>query len=163
MKKLSATINDIQFNQVIVTAEQAREYIKTKFKNRTDEQESLIGIICQNICQLEFLQHNLNSSIRAFSGSILLFCGCLPEKLNPLIKPLLESTKYCSNIFTREILASAFCSLLDQTKQRNPNLAQKLIKSLIGFISSDFNPQQSPYNQFNQDQLTYFQGQYTFI
>ena len=75
MKKLSGTVADFQFNQMIVTAEQARDYIRNRFKVRNEEQESLIGIINQNICQLEFLQHNLNSSIRAFSGSILLFCG----------------------------------------------------------------------------------------
>ena len=73
-----------------------------------------------------------------YSGSILLFCGRLPDKLNPLIKPLLESTKFCSNSFTRDILASAFCSLLDQVKERNPNLPQKLVKTFISFTTNNF-------------------------
>ena len=80
----------------------------------------------------------------------------MPEKLNPIIKPLLDATKVCSNNFTRDILASAFCSLLDQSKSRNPNLSKKLVKSLIGFISSDFNPEKSPFDGYAEEQINFF-------
>ena len=139
MKKLAVTIGaeiDSIFNAV-----QARDFITKRFPaagSRSEEQRSLCGIVEQNIVNLELMQHNLNSSIRAFTGSTILFCGRLPDKLNPLIKPLLESTKYCSNSFTRDILASAFCSLLDQVVARNPNLPQKLVKTFISFTSNNF-------------------------
>ena len=122
MKKLAATAGDNITSTVTIS--EAREYIQ-RFTTKTDEQKTLCGIIAQNISTKEYLQHNLNSSIQAFSGSILLFCGYLPEKLNPIIKPLLDARKVCSNNFTREILASAFCSLLDQSRNRNPNLSKK--------------------------------------
>ena len=153
VKKLAATAGDNITSTVTIS--EAREYIQ-RFTTKTDEQKTLCGIIAQNISTLEYLQHNLNSSIRAFSGSILLFCGYLPEKLNPIIKPLLDATKVCSNNFTRDILASAFCSLLDQSKSRNPNLSKKLVKSLIGFISSDFNPEKSPFDGYAEEQINFF-------
>ena len=55
------------------------------------------------------MQHNLKSAICAFTGCTLLLCGFLKPKLNPIVKPLLDSARVCSNHFTREILASAFC------------------------------------------------------
>ena len=153
VKKLAATAGDNITSTVTIS--EAREYIQ-RFTTKTDEQKTLCGIIAQNISTLEYLQHNLNSSIRAFSGSILLFCGYLPEKLNPIIKPLLDATKVCSNNFTRDILASAFCSLLDQSRNRNPNLSKKLVKSLIGFISNDFNPEKSPFEGYTEEQINFF-------
>ena len=93
----------------ILTPYHARQFVR-QFRAPNDEQATLIGIIRQQSKQVELLQHSLNSSICAFSGCTLLLCGYLPQKLNPLVKPLLESAKVCSNHFTREILASAFCS-----------------------------------------------------
>ena len=67
IKKLAVTLD--QSINSIFNAVQAREYIQKCFppENRNEEQNSLCGIVEQNIVTLETMQHSLNSSIRAFT------------------------------------------------------------------------------------------------
>ena len=109
----------------IFTPYQARQFLDNFRQGNGEvkaEQKTLKGIILQQAKQIETIQHGLNSSICAFTGCTLLLSGYLPERLNPMVKPLLDSAKVCSDHFTREILASAFCSLLELAKERNPSL-----------------------------------------
>lgn len=109
VKKLADTDRKSHMEEgVIFTPYHARQFIQL-YTTPSDEQQSIIGIIRQQSKQIELIQHNLNSSICAFSGCTLLLCGFLPQKLNPIVKPLLDSARVCSNHFTRDILASAFC------------------------------------------------------
>ena len=109
VKKLADTDRKSHLeNGTIFTPYHARQFIEL-YKTPTDEQKSLIGIIRQQSKHIELIQHNLNSSVCAFAGCTLLLSGFLPQKLNPIVKPLLDSAKVCANHFTRDILSSAFC------------------------------------------------------
>ncbi|CBY07750.1 unnamed protein product [Oikopleura dioica] len=81
--------------------------------NPSDDQKIWIDEITCSVQQVETVKQNLHAALNAFSGSTLLLNEYIPGmKLNPIVKPLLESVRNCSNKFTRDILATAFCSLL---------------------------------------------------
>lgn len=81
--------------------------------NPSEDQKIWIDEITGSVHQIETVKQHLHSALNAFAGSTLLLNEYIPgTKLNPIVKPLLESVRNCSNKFTREILATAFCSLI---------------------------------------------------
>jgi hypothetical protein len=77
------------------------------------------------------------SRINALLSSSLLYFGYIPEKLTPMIRPLIECTDSEGNMkVAEEILHDAVPLLLSYTCQKNPCPHPKIIKQLCnGLIS----------------------------
>lgn len=63
--------------------------------------------------------------------------GCLPEKLNPVIKPLMESIKREECEIFQQLSAQYLVKLLDLVAHRNPSPNNKIITNLCTLLKSD--------------------------
>lgn len=66
----------------------------------------------------------------------------LPEKLNPVVKPLMESVKYEPEETLQRISASHLAILLDYCRVRNPCPNDKILTNLCTFLRCD--PEYTP-------------------
>lgn len=62
---------------------------------------------------------------------------CLPEKLNPVVKPLMESIKREECQIIQQLSAQYLVKLLDLVRSRNPNPNNKIITNLCMLLKSD--------------------------
>lgn len=62
---------------------------------------------------------------------------CLPEKLNPIVKPLMESIKREKCQIIQQLSAQYLVKLLDLVRQRTPNPINKIIINLCTLLKSD--------------------------
>ncbi|KAL1494003.1 hypothetical protein ABEB36_009678 [Hypothenemus hampei] len=88
-------------------------------------------------------QRALTISTKAsLSGAIVMF-NALPEKLNPVVKPLMESIKYETEEVLQQLSATRLAILLDYCRQRNPCPNNKILTNLCTFVRCDpeFTPQ----------------------
>lgn len=63
--------------------------------------------------------------------------GCLPEKLNPIIKPLMESIKREECEIFQKQAAEYLVQLLDLVSSRTPCPNNKIITNLCTLLKSD--------------------------
>lgn len=63
--------------------------------------------------------------------------GCLPDKLNPVIKPLMESIKREECEIFQQLSAQYLVKLLDLVAHRNPSPNNKIITNLCTLLKSD--------------------------
>uniref|UniRef100_A0A0K2V3X8 BTAF1 RNA polymerase II, BTFIID transcription factorassociated, 170kDa [Alligator mississippiensis] n=1 Tax=Lepeophtheirus salmonis TaxID=72036 RepID=A0A0K2V3X8_LEPSM len=75
-------------------------------------------------------------TLAAIAGSAVSLCA-LPEKLHPLIKPLMESIKKESNVQLQNKSADKLADVMEICTERSPTSNDKIIKNLIAFVSSD--------------------------
>lgn len=94
----------------------------------------------------------LNLLAAALSGAIIMF-KALPDKLNPVIKPLMESIKYESEENLQQISANRLAILLDHCRLRNPCPNDKILTNLCTFLRCDpeYTPRIFPSSQSNQN------------
>ncbi|CAG9763742.1 unnamed protein product [Ceutorhynchus assimilis] len=89
-------------------------------------------------------QRSLTISTKAaLSGAMVMF-KALPDKLNPVIKPLMDSIKYEPEENFQQITARHLAILLDQCRQRPPPCPNdKILTNLCAFLRCDpeFTPQ----------------------
>ncbi|KAF7266582.1 hypothetical protein GWI33_020089 [Rhynchophorus ferrugineus] len=81
------------------------------------------------------------STKAALSGAIVMF-QALPEKLNPVIKPLMDSIKFESEETLQQTSASHLSILLDQCRSRSPCPNDKVLTNLCTFLRCD--PEHTP-------------------
>lgn len=62
---------------------------------------------------------------------------CLPEKLNPIVKPLMESIKREECQVFQQLSAQYLVKLLDLVSARNPCPNNKIITNLCTLLKSD--------------------------
>lgn len=62
---------------------------------------------------------------------------CLPEKLNPVVKPLMESMKREKCQIIQQLSAQYLVKLLDLVRNRTPNPNNKIITNLCTLLKSD--------------------------
>lgn len=76
------------------------------------------------------------STLAALSGAAIMF-HTLPEKLNPVVKPLMESVKREINEMLQELTAKYLSRLMEQCEQRQPCPNTKIISNLSTFLRCD--------------------------
>lgn len=88
-------------------------------------------------------QNEYNISTQAALAGAIVCLNCLPEKLNPIIKPLMESIKREECELLQQLSADYLVQLLDQVSNRTPNPNNKIITNLCTLLKSDsdFTPQ----------------------
>lgn len=62
---------------------------------------------------------------------------CLPDKLNPVVKPLMESIKREERELLQQLSAEFLVYLMDQISDRNPSPNNKIVTNLCTLLKSD--------------------------
>jgi len=76
------------------------------------------------------------SAQAALAGAICAL-HCLPEKLNPVVKPLMESIKREQCLQLQQLSAEFLVHLMDQVCDRNPSPNSKILNNLCTLLRSD--------------------------
>ncbi|XP_022080347.1 TATA-binding protein-associated factor 172-like isoform X2 [Acanthaster planci] len=84
-------------------------------------------------------QQILSTRTQACLASAVIASKSLPEKLNPIIKPLMDSIKKEQITIMQSHAANSLASLLEQCTSRNPCPSPKIIKNLCSSLCSDPN------------------------
>ncbi|XP_017770468.1 PREDICTED: TATA-binding protein-associated factor 172 [Nicrophorus vespilloides] len=82
------------------------------------------------------------STLASISGALVSFKS-LPEKLTPVVKPLMESVRRETNELLQQITARHLARLLDQCRLRTPNPNDKIVQNLCTFLKCD--PEFTPF------------------
>ncbi|KAJ6635131.1 TATA-binding protein-associated factor [Pseudolycoriella hygida] len=130
----------LSLDQIQALSTTLTENLKEKFglKARSVEilEEKRRGL--QNsLAQTNFEQNALNVSTQAILAGANVFLGCLPEKLNPIVKPLMESIKREECEIFQQLSAHYLVKLLDLVAQRIPSPNNKIITNLCTLLKSD--------------------------
>ncbi|KAL3274370.1 hypothetical protein HHI36_015768 [Cryptolaemus montrouzieri] len=81
------------------------------------------------------------STLAAISGAIVMF-NALPEKLTPVVKPLMESIRRETNENLQKLSSSHIAKLIDHCRNRVPCPSDKILVNLCTFLicDPDFTP-----------------------
>ncbi|XP_018561856.1 TATA-binding protein-associated factor 172 isoform X1 [Anoplophora glabripennis] len=116
------------------------QQVLVKFKLKTKIQESLEErrrSIQGSATQTSNDQLMLSvSTLAALSGAIVMF-RALPDKLTPVVKPLMESVRRENDENLQRIAAQHLAILLDQCRGRTPCPNDKIIANLCTFLRCD--------------------------
>uniref|UniRef100_A0A0A1WE77 TATA-binding protein-associated factor 172 n=1 Tax=Zeugodacus cucurbitae TaxID=28588 RepID=A0A0A1WE77_ZEUCU len=83
-----------------------------------------------------------NISAQAALAAAVVCMQCLPEKLNPIVKPLMESIKREECELLQQLSAEFLVQLMHQVCDRNPSPNSKILTNLCTLLKSD--PQFTP-------------------
>lgn len=108
--------------------------LKPKILDNIEEKRKVLQ---KSIAQTSYDQAALNTTVQASLAGALITMQYLPEKLNPVIRPLMDSIKRESNEQLQKASASHLVMLLDICVNRTPSPNNKIIKNLIGFLCAD--------------------------
>ena len=92
------------------------------------------------LVQEEHLQ--LQTRVHSCVAGALVTLNSLPSKLNPVIRPLMDSIKSGSDPLVQLLCAGWLSKLLDCCRDRSPSPNAKIIKNICTFVSCD--PLQTP-------------------
>lgn len=76
------------------------------------------------------------STQAALAGAIV-YLKCLPEKLNPVVKPLMESIKREENLLLQELSCEFLVQFMAEACDKNPSPNGKLLTNLCTLLKSD--------------------------
>lgn len=108
--------------------------LKTKVSSLLEERrQSLFNSYTQTSTE----QSHLNITTQSALACAVARLKCLPEKLNPVVKPLMESIKREENEILQRMAAQSLTYLLSQTASRQPTPNIKIITNLSTLLKSD--------------------------
>ncbi|XP_060522113.1 TATA-binding protein-associated factor 172 [Cylas formicarius] len=140
------------------------ETILVNFKLKAKVQESLEErrrAIQNSVRQTGKEQRTLTISTKAaIAGAIVTF-RALPEKLNPVAKPLMESVKHEPEEHLQKITARHLAMLLDQCRGRDPCPNDKILVNLCTFLRCD--PEFTPQIHKGDDKTDNYSGILTLV
>lgn len=82
-------------------------------------------------------QSNYNISTQAALAGAIVYLKCLPDKLNPVVKPLMESIKREESQLLQELSCEFLVTFMDQVCDREPSPNNKLLTNLSALLKSD--------------------------
>ncbi|XP_055908525.1 TATA-binding protein-associated factor 172 [Eupeodes corollae] len=146
LKQYKIPINDFN-NAKILTLEQIdalstkmtenlklKHNLKPKLGDMLEERRK--GL--QNSYQQTNTERNvLDISTQAALAGAIVCMRCLPEKLNPIVKPLMESIKREERELLQQLSAEFLVYLMDQISNRNPSPNNKIVTNLCTLLKSD--------------------------
>lgn len=103
------------------------------FESLEERRKAIQGAVSQTSCD----QMLLSISTQATLAGAVTMLKCLPEKLNPVIKPLMESIKKEENEQLQSLAADHLARLMDLCVERVPCPNSKIISNLCTFLRSD--------------------------
>ncbi|CAC5413286.1 BTAF1 [Mytilus coruscus] len=129
----------------ILTVEQASalttsvyEEIKSNLRPKVhqtfeDRRKQLQKMVEQTTKELQTLTLRVQCSL----SKAVVELNNLPEKMNPVVRPLMECMKKEENIDLQFEAAESLCHLIKKCLTRNPNPSVKVVKNLHGFLCCD--------------------------
>ncbi|CAG2199104.1 BTAF1 [Mytilus edulis] len=129
----------------ILTVEQATalttsvyEEIKANLRPKVlqtfeDRRKQLQKMVEQTTKELQTLTLRVQCSL----SKAVVELNNLPEKMNPVVRPLMECMKKEENIDLQFEAAESLCHLIKKCLSRNPNPSVKVVKNLHGFLCCD--------------------------
>lgn len=132
--------NMLTLEQIKELCTNATENLKTRFNLKTktaslleDRRKSLFS--SYTITNNE--QSHLSIYTQASLASAVARLKCLPEKLNPVVKPLMESIKREENPILQKLAAESLTYLMSQLTERQPSPNVKILTNLSTLLKSD--------------------------
>ena len=110
--------------------------LKPKIVESLDEKRRNLSRSLEN---LNRTQTTLSIITSASLSCALIACDYMPEKLNPIIKPLMESIKREENENLQLISAQHLTCLIEICHEKNTQPIPKIVKNLINFLCMDAN------------------------
>ncbi|EDS39763.1 TATA-binding protein-associated factor 172 [Culex quinquefasciatus] len=108
--------------------------LKTKIAEMLDERRR--GLFNSH-ASTSLEQNMLHISTQASLAGAVVSLHCLPEKLNPVVKPLMESIKREECELLQKLAAKYLAELLEQVTVRNPCPNNKIVSNLCMLLKSD--------------------------
>ncbi|XP_060697914.1 TATA-binding protein-associated factor 172 isoform X1 [Hemiscyllium ocellatum] len=134
-------------NNSVFTIDQANELVTTIFKEVTTTSGLKPNVIQQLESKRQQVQmaiaetnqewQTLHLRVHMFSACAVVDLQQLPEKLNPVIKPLMEGVKKEENVLVQNYAASCIAKLLQQCTSRCPCPNPKIVKNLCNSVCVD--------------------------
>lgn len=82
-------------------------------------------------------QANYNTSTQAALAGAMVYLRCLPDKLNPVVKPIMESIKREESTLLQELSCEFLVEFMQQVCDREPSPNNKLLNNLCALLKSD--------------------------
>ncbi|XP_067858540.1 TATA-binding protein-associated factor 172 isoform X3 [Heptranchias perlo] len=134
-------------NNSVFTIDQANELVTTIFSEVTstcDLNPNVIQQLDSKRQQVQMTVTETNQEWQTLHLRVHMFAACavvdlqqLPEKLNPVIKPLMEGVKKEENVLVQNYAASCIAKLLQQCTSRCPCPNPKIVKNLCNSVCVD--------------------------
>jgi TATA-binding protein-associated factor len=125
--------------------------LKTKVANLLEERRKSLFT---SYTQTSIEQSHLNIATQSALACAVARLKCLPEKLNPVVKPLMESVKREENEILQKMAAESLTYLMSQTVNRQPSPNIKIITNLCTLLKSD--DDFTPIVKFSDRDLAHF-------
>uniref|UniRef100_A0A8D8QXG5 TATA-binding protein-associated factor 172 n=1 Tax=Cacopsylla melanoneura TaxID=428564 RepID=A0A8D8QXG5_9HEMI len=136
------TLDEIEHlveTSLVQVMEEQRRSKTAKCLERVDERRKTILSNTQTTRKDQFMWQIM---VQAVLAGALVQLQCLPAKLNPVIKPLMEALKFELNPLLQELAASHVGLLLGLCSERNPCPNNKIVSNLCTFLCC--NPEFTP-------------------
>ncbi|CRK93000.1 CLUMA_CG006602, isoform A [Clunio marinus] len=133
-------INILSLDQIKELCTTATENLKEKYQLKSrvanlleERRKSLLNSFTQTSSEQTQLSMSTQSALACAATRL----KCLPEKLNPIVKPLMESIKREENEILQKMAADSLTCLMSQTVNREPSPNIKIITNLSTLLKSD--------------------------
>ncbi|XP_055324394.1 TATA-binding protein-associated factor 172 [Sitodiplosis mosellana] len=113
---------------------QKHPFLKTKTVELLEERRRSLQ---QSLAQTNHEQNILNVSTLAILAGATVNMESIPDRLNPVVKPLMESIKRERCQIIQQLAAQYLVKLLDFVRNRNPNPINKIVINLCHLLKSD--------------------------
>ncbi|XP_048575409.1 TATA-binding protein-associated factor 172 isoform X2 [Nematostella vectensis] len=117
----------------IIFTEATKRLSQTDVKNIEAKRRHLMT----TIGQMQYEYQKLHTRVLCSAAGTLISLKKLPAKLNPVIRPIMDSVKREEETLIQERSAQSLASLLEQSIPREPCPNPKIIKNLCSFACSD--------------------------
>ncbi|XP_061399737.1 TATA-binding protein-associated factor 172 [Musca vetustissima] len=128
------TLDQIEAVAFSLSADLRKYPLKTKILEMLEERRKGLQSSYQ---QTSTEQANYNVSTQAALAGAIVYLKCLPEKLNPVVKPLMESIKREESLLLQELSCEFLVTFMDQVCDREPSPNNKLLTNLSALLKSD--------------------------
>lgn len=91
----------------------------------------------QSFQQTSAEQAAFSVSTQAALAGAIVYLKCLPEKLNPVVKPLMESIKREESLLLQELSCEFLVQFMAEVCDRQPSPNGKLLTNLSTLLKSD--------------------------
>ncbi|KAM7073998.1 TATA-binding protein-associated factor 172 isoform 1-T1 [Molossus nigricans] len=134
-------------NNSVFTIDQANDLVTTVFNEVTSSFELNLQVSQQLDSKRQQVQMTITETnqewqvlqlrVHTFAACAVVSLQQLPEKLNPIIKPLMETIKKEENTLVQNYAAQSIAKLLQQCTTRTPCPNSKIIKNLCSSLCVD--------------------------
>uniref|UniRef100_A0A1A9V2J1 TATA-binding protein-associated factor 172 n=1 Tax=Glossina austeni TaxID=7395 RepID=A0A1A9V2J1_GLOAU len=128
------TLDQIEALSTTFTADLRKHQVKPKVLELLEDRRKGLQHSLQQTCA-EQTAYNISTQA-ALAGSVVCLKS-LPEKLNPIVKPLMESIKREDCQLLQELSAEFLVELMAQICDRNPSPNSKIFNNLCTLLKSD--------------------------